>query len=41
MFEKIKNWPFLNEPLYRWAIFAFAMIIILMVWGTVLAYMKD
>lgn len=41
MFDQIKNWPFLNEPLYRWVIFLFAMIIILMTWGTVIAYMKD
>lgn len=41
MIDTIKNWEFMSEPLWRWFIFAAAMIIILMVWGTVLAYMKD
>jgi hypothetical protein len=35
----IKNWPFLNEPLYRWALFFVAMCIIAMVWRDVLSFM--
>lgn len=41
MFDKVKNWPFLQEPLYRWVIFVVAMTFIFMAWGTVLEYMKD
>lgn len=41
MFDQIKNWPFLQEPLYRWVIFVIAMTFIFMTWGAVLEYMKD
>ena len=40
MFDKIKNWPFLNEPLYRWAIFTGAFLLILATWACILEYMK-
>ena len=40
MLDKIKNWPFLNEPLYRWAIFVGALLMILFAWSCVLEYMK-
>lgn len=40
MFDSIKNWPFLNEPLWRWAIFTGAMVMILMCWGVILEHMK-
>ena len=36
----ITNWPFLNEPLYRWAIFALAMALIGLGWSNVIGYMK-
>lgn len=38
--NSIKNWPFLNEPLWRWAIFVIALIFILMAWKCILEYMK-
>lgn len=38
--NKIKNWPFLQEPLYRWAIFFVAMCLIAAVWRCVLSYME-
>jgi len=36
--KSITNWPFLNEPLYRWAIFIIALIFILAAWRIVLSY---
>lgn len=37
--KSIGNWDFLQEPLYRWAIFFVAMCIIAMVWRATLGYM--
>lgn len=34
------NWPFLNEPLYRWAIFLVAITLIAAAWRGVLDHMK-
>jgi hypothetical protein len=39
IFNSVKNWEFLDEPLYRWAIFFVAMCIIAMCWRNVLGYM--
>lgn len=41
MFDNIKNWPFLQEPLYRWVIFIIALTFIMMAWRSVLGYMKE
>jgi hypothetical protein len=38
--KSIKDWPFMQEPLYRWAIFFVAISIIAMVWRCVLSYME-
>ena len=32
----ITEWPFLNEPLYRWALFFLAMILIFAAWRAIL-----
>lgn len=40
MFEKIYDWNFLNEPLWRWAIFYVAIILIATTWRFILEYMK-
>lgn len=34
------NWRFLDEPMWRWAVFAIAMIFILAAWNTVLRAMR-
>lgn len=34
------NWPFLNEPAYRWAIFFVGASLFLFVWNDVLGLMK-
>lgn len=36
----ISDWQFLQEPLYRWALFFFAVLLFLMVWNGVLSFMK-
>lgn len=38
-FGGITGWKFLQEPLWRWAIFIIALIFILAAWGRVLSYM--
>ncbi len=37
-FTATADWTFLNEPLYRWAIFIFALGLILMAWRGVLGF---
>lgn len=37
----VKDWPFLDEPLYRWAIFFGAMLGIAYAWNGVLRVMKE
>lgn len=32
----ITDWKFLNEPLYRWTLFVFALICILAAWRAIL-----
>lgn len=39
--DNIKNWPFLQEPLYRWFIFFGAFIVITMCWRILLKYIKE
>lgn len=34
------NWPFLQEPAWRWAIFVGLILVILVLWHFVLAHMK-
>ena len=38
--QNIIDWPFLNEPLYRWAVFMVAMGFITTGWHGVLEFMK-
>lgn len=38
-FDSVVNWPFLNEPIYRWAIFVMAMAFISWGWSGVLGLM--
>lgn len=43
MFNSFPNpltWQFLDEPMYRWAVFLLAMILILAGWSTVLRAMR-
>jgi hypothetical protein len=40
-FSGVKNWEFLNEPMWRWFIFIIAFTFMLMTWGAILNYMKD
>jgi hypothetical protein len=40
LLNSIVNWPFLNEPAYRWAIFFFGMSFFLAGWNGVLEFMK-
>lgn len=39
IFSGVTNWEFLNEPLYRWAIFFGAIMLIAWGWNGVLGYM--
>jgi hypothetical protein len=38
--NNITNWQFLNEPLYRWWLFFFAIMLSLLAWNGVLDFMK-
>jgi hypothetical protein len=40
MFDKVLNWPFLQEPAYRWAIFVGLMLLIVYLWRVILTHMK-
>lgn len=40
MLSNLPNWQFLNEPMWRWAIFALAMALIGMGWSNVIGFMK-
>lgn len=35
----IVNWPFLNEPAWRWFLFVGALLLFLIVWGGVLRHL--
>lgn len=35
-FKSITDWPFLQEPLYRWALFIVAITMILWAWRAIL-----
>jgi len=37
----LTNWPFLNEPIYRWFIFVIVMILFLAVWSDVMRIFKS
>lgn len=41
MLDSITGWTFLDEPLYRWAIFIVAIILILWAWSGVLGVAKS
>ena len=34
------NWPFLQEPAYRWFIFLGALMLMSLAWGGILEFMK-
>lgn len=34
------NWPFLDEPLYRWFVFLIAISLFLAVWHFILTHMQ-
>lgn len=38
--SQIATWEFLNEPLYRWALFWIALAFIAYAWNGVLTFMK-
>jgi hypothetical protein len=38
--QSITNWTFLQEPLYRWAIFVIAMAFISFGWQAILGFMR-
>lgn len=40
MFSKVINWPFLQEPAYRWAMFVGLMLMIFIMWRFIIAHMK-
>jgi hypothetical protein len=40
LWQKTGEWEFLDEPLYRWAIFAGAMGLILAGWAGIIRQMK-
>lgn len=37
---RLANWPFLNEPIWRWFVFAIAFGALMAGWNGVLAFMK-
>lgn len=37
----ITDWEFLNEPLYRWALFWFALMMIGWSWNGILDFMRS
>ena len=39
MFDKIIDWPFLNEPMYRWFLFILALSFFAFAWNGVLNLM--
>ena len=39
MIDKVTNWEFLNEPLWRWFVFLIALTLMAWVWGAVLSFM--
>lgn len=41
MFSTLTNWTFLNEPLWRWAIFIVAIGFILWAWGGILSAARE
>lgn len=40
MLESLTNWPFLNEPIYRWFIFLVAISLFTAAWNGVLSMMQ-
>lgn len=38
--DRFVNWPFLNEPLYRWFLFALAVSFMSWGWNGVVGMMK-
>jgi hypothetical protein len=40
MWDKVSQWPFLQEPAYRWFIFVGVMLLFFTCWGIIISYMK-
>lgn len=40
MISNLTNWPFLQEPIWRWFVFLIAIGLFLNVWNGVLSYMR-
>ena len=38
--NRVTNWEFLNEPLYRWFVFLIALSLMLFVWHAILSFMR-
>lgn len=38
--DKLYNWPFLNEPIWRWFLFLIVIGALLGVWNGVLRHLK-
>ena len=41
MFKSLIDWPFLQEPAYRWAIFVGVLLMIFVMWRFIIAHMKS
>lgn len=41
MLDKLTNWSFLNEPLWRWFVFIVAMGFIMWAWRGILSTAKE
>jgi hypothetical protein len=41
LISKAANWPFLNEPIYRWGIFFLAVGAMGMAWNGVVDIMRE
>ena len=39
--KKVFDWPFLQEPLWRWFMFLVAITLFSAVWASVLKYVKE
>lgn len=41
MWDKVKEWQFLNESAMQWAIFVGVMILIFFAWAKIIGYMRE
>lgn len=40
VFTNLADWPFLNEPIYRWFVFLIIVILFLHVWNGVMDHIR-